>query len=147
METSIRSKDSRDTMETWPNSLFLSENYDASSVHIHKTFNTAFLTWSLSISYLLLRPLSVFALHENYSPLYALHSLESKIILAGRGRRCGYCRPSKQRRRLLQHFCPAGVPKGKVTLTDCGVLFTESFFLHGGPPSGELSLCTTDELP
>ena len=62
---SYQLKDSQDTTESWPTSPFLSENNDVSSVHIHKTFNTVFLTWSLSASYLLLCPSFVFPLQQD----------------------------------------------------------------------------------
>lgn len=123
-------------METWPNSPFLSENYDAYSTQIHKTLNTAFLTWSLSVSYLLLRPLSMFPPAQDLQ-FSVLHSFEGKMMPSGPGRRCGYHRHSKQRRHLFQSLCSLGVPKGKTTIKDCNTFSMESFFPHGGPPCGK----------
>lgn len=137
--TSYQLKDTQDTMDSWPTSPFLSENYNVSSIHIHNAgFNTVFLTWSLSASDLLLCPLSVLPPpNKIYSPLCALYSFEGKMILAVPGRRCGYCRHSKQRRHLFQPLCSLGIPKGKITIKDCNTFSTESFFLHGRPRFGK----------
>lgn len=60
--------------ESWPTSPVLSENYDVSSIHIHKTFNTVFLMWSLSASYLVLCPVSMLPPTTRLTVLCMLHT-------------------------------------------------------------------------
>lgn len=94
--------------ESWPTSPVLSENYDVSSIHIHKTFNTVFLMQSLSASYLVLCPLSMLPPTTRLLSSVCSTLLQGKMVLAGPGRRWGYCRYPRQRRHLLQPLCSRG---------------------------------------
>lgn len=89
--------------KSWPTSPVLSENCDVSS--IHKTFNTVFLTWSLSASNLVLCPLSMLSLTQVLCVLYTPL------------RQNGACGPGKEGRILQipqaeKAPLPASAPQG-----------------------------------